>query len=231
MGSKTSKEERLQREQVKSATFERAKENVRDNARIQKEAQTRALIPHDPFASTIQQAKIHQLDRKGRPFTKADLVGLLCRLKHEDENGTTLLQYQALSCDDLRAYIRLIVYAPDTLSPEQNGNKGGGNPQHQQIEEVQGVIQDVPGVVVRRGVPPENKMQPLAYLPVSNYVNDDQPVSNYVNDDQPVSYMDQPGYFPSAPNVIPSAPEGEADIYVPTNATYAPPFIATGTTS
>lgn len=200
MGSKTSKEERQQREQVKADTFQRAKQNVIEQHRNK----SRALIPHDPFASSIQQAKIDQLDRKGRPFTKADLIALLCRLKNEDENSPTLLHYRALSCDDLRAYIRLIVYSPDTLQSEHKG--GGGSNANVNIKSIEEVPPQQYQPIEEAKPVMDYNYQPGLYTPASAPMSQPQQ-PGLVQQPPP---MVQPVYHstPPQPAYNPSSPEG-----------------------
>ena len=124
MGTRASKAERQKRETVKTDVFEKAKANLEEKKRRQDLANHGAVINH-PFQGMLHQAKLHQLDRKGMALTKADLVATLIRLKNLDEKSPLIYQYQNLSCDDLRSFIRLILYSPETLEEENKGQGGG----------------------------------------------------------------------------------------------------------
>ena len=63
-----------------------------------------------PESAFIRQVKAHQLDRDGKPFAKADLAALVCRLNNVDDEPQYLTVYHEMSCEDLRAAIRLTIY-------------------------------------------------------------------------------------------------------------------------
>jgi hypothetical protein len=115
MGGRTSKEERKHREQAKDRVFHQAKQHVRRERVNYSQALMRYADPTEMF----NQARESQLDRKGKPFTKTDLIALLLRLHKLDEKSPEVFRYQSLSNDDLRAFIRLKVYSPDVLEEKK----------------------------------------------------------------------------------------------------------------
>lgn len=105
MGNRVSSQERTRRERAKRDLFDERIERVQTNQRERKQNQ---LVPYNPVAEIIGHTKIAQLERRGNALTKADLVALLLKLEKRDERD--VMYYQSLSCNDLRAAIRLMVY-------------------------------------------------------------------------------------------------------------------------
>lgn len=103
MGQRISRSERSTRESQKADIFDQAKAAV--------STEQRAVVT--PFDNFMCQSKATQLDRKGMPFTKADLVAIYLKLQNQDPSVALLSSIQTMSCDDLRAHIRLLVYAED----------------------------------------------------------------------------------------------------------------------
>ena len=75
-----------------------------------------SILERTMMNHAITNVKIHQLERGGGAFTKADLVAILAMLKREREPNERALEYTSLSCDDLRSMIRLLIYAADSLA-------------------------------------------------------------------------------------------------------------------
>jgi hypothetical protein len=126
MGNRTSKAERKHREAAKDAAFKQAKEKVR----AQQPANFGALIAYQDPAELLRRAKETQLDRRGKPFTKADLVAIFMKVTKTPENSPDLPRYLAMSNDDLRAAIRLKIYAPEIFE-----DKSEANIDHREIKE------------------------------------------------------------------------------------------------
>lgn len=118
MGSRVSRQERVQRETAKDRTFREAKEQVQRTYNDSK-----SVIPAYSMEHVIVETKLQQLDRRGHAFTKADLVAIAIRLS---DPGSNIHQYRALSCDDLRAFIRLKLYSPETFRNEEGEEPGAG---------------------------------------------------------------------------------------------------------
>jgi len=110
MGNRPSAKDRQKREALKDEAFIRAKNNIHHHSKV-----STSLILHDNPAAIIQNIKENQLDRRGKPFTKGDLVALLMRLRGIPENSMEIYRLQTLSNDDIRSYIRLQLYSPESV--------------------------------------------------------------------------------------------------------------------
>jgi len=115
MGNRVNKQERQRRELVKDEVFEKAKVTVQKR----RENVSNALINYSSPQAFVDEAKETQLNRRGKPFTKADLIAILAKLENVNTESLEILKYQTLSCDDLRSYIRLKLYAEEALEEEK----------------------------------------------------------------------------------------------------------------
>lgn len=124
--------------------------------------QSLCLPPPLPSAGALLDVAARQLERNEKDLTKADLIAILARLLGiRDDDSVTLLQLSTLSAGELRARIRLTVFA---------------EPAHVSGVAVAG---SSPGVALSTSsatAPHVTPSAPPALLPVNKPVFDDNPV-------------------------------------------------------
>lgn len=116
MGARQSRAERARRAEHKEQVFRDAERRVQESA----------AAGGDNFSPELARIRYQQLGRRGAPFVKADLIGILVRMT--DFPHERIYQLQHNTCDDLRAMIRLAIFDPqhETLRPraELDGSRG-----------------------------------------------------------------------------------------------------------
>lgn len=93
--------------------------NQHNNHQLQLSHGTNTII-NDMLPNVYDTAE-KQLNRKGLPFNKADLIAIILAL--DPQNSHRLYQLQILPITDLNFIIRTIIYNPTTYQPNQSYNE------------------------------------------------------------------------------------------------------------
>jgi len=70
------------------------------------------VVMNSQFQSSIINTAKEQIQRGGMPFTKADLIAIICFMRPEYVNNTQTISEKTVS--ELNAFIRMIIYNPKT---------------------------------------------------------------------------------------------------------------------
>lgn len=119
MGARSSRQVRRERNELREDALSRAARALREDwerKNIVADEPGAAVVPYVPpndFQRNLGAVRIQQLERRGRAFNKADLIALVFRLENRQETELDVLRMQNMTVEDLYAYVRLLLYAPE----------------------------------------------------------------------------------------------------------------------
>lgn len=111
----TSAKQRARQIEAKENLFTRADQVLAMRAEAASASAGVLPLTTQAFRAALAEQCQAQLLKRGAPLTKDDLIMILFKLQGMERNELAFRRYNDMSCTDLRAALRLLLYAADVV--------------------------------------------------------------------------------------------------------------------